>query len=322
MSKKTAVWLIVAAFLIVIGGIVFTGVMTMLHWDFKALSTTRYETNEYTFTDSFQNVSVNTSVANVVFVPSDTDIASVVCREQRHLNHTVTVTDGTLCVALNDTRKWYEYLSFFNFETSKITVALPAGAYRDLSVHTSTGNVSVPADFTFEQLDITGSTGNVHCNASCTGAMSVSLSTGHITCNNVTAGEALLDVTTGNITVNGFSCQGSMRANVRTGKANLNDVTCGSLLSDGTTGNLMMKNVLAFDILSVKRSTGNVLFERCDADEIVINTSTGTVKGTLVTDKIIFAESHTGHVEVPRSATGGKCEITTSTGDIRIEITP
>lgn len=293
----------------------------MLHWNFKSLSNTKYETNNYIFAEPIQRISVSTSVCDVVFVPSDGDTASVFCYEQRHLNHTVTATDGTLCVVLNDTRKWYEHLSLFSFETPKITVALPAGTYQNISVHTSTGNVSVPADFTFEQLDITGSTGNVHCDASCTGAMSVSLSTGHITCNNVTAEEVLLDAATGNITVNGLSCQGSMRVNVRTGKANLNDVTCGSLLSDGTTGDLMMKNVLAFDILSVKRSTGKVLFERCDADEIVISTNTGTVKGTLLTDKVIFAESHTGRVEVPRSVTGGKCEITTSTGDICIEIT-
>ena len=47
MSRKTKAWLILAALLIVIGSILFVGVMTVLNWDFTKLSTNRYIEKQY-----------------------------------------------------------------------------------------------------------------------------------------------------------------------------------------------------------------------------------------------------------------------------------
>ena len=60
--------------------------------------------------------------------------------------------------------------------------------------------------------------------------------------------------------------------------------------------------------------------ERCDAAEIMINTDTGDVEGSLLSDKIFAAKSGTGDVEVPETGTGGRCIITTDTGDISITV--
>ena len=60
-------------------------------------------------------------------------------------------------------------------------------------------------------------------------------------------------------------------------------------------------------------------FDACDAAEIYVKTDTGDVTGTLLSDKKFFAESDTGKVSVPKSVTGGRCEISTDTG--RIDIT-
>ena len=72
--------------------------------------------------------------------------------------------------------------------------------------------------------------------------------------------------------------------------------------------------------LWIGRSTGDVRFEECDAAEIFVRTDTGDIKGSLLTDKMFFAEADTGSVRVPKTTSGGRCEITTSTGDIRITI--
>ena len=40
----------------------------------------------------------------------------------------------------------------------------------------------------------------------------------------------------------------------------------------------------------------------------------------LLSPKIFFTETSTGKVQVPRSLSGGECGITTSTGDIKLEI--
>ena len=72
--------------------------------------------------------------------------------------------------------------------------------------------------------------------------------------------------------------------------------------------------------LSVERTTGNVKFSACDAAEISFKTDTGDVNGTLLSDKIFMAQTDTGRVNVPQTITGGRCEITTTTGNIRIQL--
>jgi DUF4097 and DUF4098 domain-containing protein YvlB len=63
-----------------------------------------------------------------------------------------------------------------------------------------------------------------------------------------------------------------------------------------------------------------VKFERCDASELYIELDTGDVTGSLLSDKVFIAQSDTGRVNVPKSVTGGRCEITTDTGDIKITV--
>ena len=72
--------------------------------------------------------------------------------------------------------------------------------------------------------------------------------------------------------------------------------------------------------MHLERSTGDVKFTLCDAGELFVKTTTGNVIGSLCSEKIFMAKASTGKVEVPKSVTGGICEIETSTGDIRITI--
>ena len=81
-----------------------------------------------------------------------------------------------------------------------------------------------------------------------------------------------------------------------------------------------MENVIAEQMITIERSTGDVIFDKCDAFELLIKTDTGNVTGSLLTDKIFIANSDTGHINVPETTTGGKCKITTDTGDIAFTV--
>ena len=72
--------------------------------------------------------------------------------------------------------------------------------------------------------------------------------------------------------------------------------------------------------ITLERTTGDISFDRCDAAELFVNTSTGDVLGTLLTPKIFIAKTTTGKIELPDTTTGGICKITTTTGDIIIDI--
>ena len=77
---------------------------------------------------------------------------------------------------------------------------------------------------------------------------------------------------------------------------------------------------MAAAAFNIKSDTGSVTFNDSDAAEICIITNTGDVNGTLLSEKVFLIETDTGDVNVPKSITGGRCEITTDTGDIDISI--
>ncbi len=318
MSRRTKIWLIVATFLVLSGIIFFGGAMTMLKWDFTKLSSGKNQTNEYALADGFKNISIVTDTADIVFVPTQ-DKSLVVCNEKKNLNHSVSVKDGTLVIEVVDTRKWYEYISI-NFQKTNITVYIPAEQYGTLSVKSSTGDIEIPNDLSFESIDITGGTGHVRCNASTSARTKIKLTTGNISIKDISAGELDLTVTTGDMALSGVKCDGDVKINVSTGEAQLRDASCKNLFSEGTTGDMLMVNVVAKDKLSVERDTGDIEFEACDGGEIYLKTTTGDIEGSLLSEKIFIVSHTTGSVEVPRTLSGGRCEITTNTGDIEIDI--
>lgn len=116
-----------------------------------------------------------------------------------------------------------------------------------------------------------------------------------------------------------MTCNGGITVGVSTGKAALTDIACKSVTSSGSTGDIYLKNVIAAEKLSIERSTGNVKFDRSDAAEIFVKTNTGNVTGSLLTDKVFITQTDTGDVSVPKTVTGGRCEIKTDTGDIKIK---
>lgn len=312
-------WIIIAAVLVIVGAVLFTGVMVSLNWDFSRLGTVKYETNTHTVGEEFQNVNIVTQTAEVVFLPSPDGECRIVCHEDEKQKHTVSTEGETLNIVVSDARKWYEYIGI-SWGMSKITVYLPNTEYGALCVKGSTGDVKLTGNFVFDSVDVASSTGDVELGASVNGAVKIKLSTGDISLSNMTAGELDLSVSTGKITVVSADCQGAVSIGVSTGRTELSDVRCGSLTSTGSTGNITLKNTVADDSINVKRSTGNVYFENSDASEIFISTSTGDVKGSLLSDKVFLAESDTGRIEVPKTIAGGRCEIVTDTGNIILTV--
>ncbi len=321
MSKKTKIWLIIAASLVLVGGVIWGGVMTMFQWDFTKLSTVKYETNGYEINEDYKNISIVTNTADIVFVPSEDSKTSVVCHEQKHMKHSVAVQDGALVIELDDTRKWYEFIGI-NFGTPKITVYIPQGESGALLVKASTGDVEIPKEFKFESIDISESTGNVTSYASASAAIKIKTSTGDIRVENTTAGMLDLSVSTGAITVSNVTCEGDVKIHVSTGKTNMSDIACKSVISSGNTGDISLKNVIAAESFSIQRSTGDVRFDGADAAEIFVETDTGSVTGSLLTEKVFITQTDTGRINVPKTTAGGKCEITTATGDIKIAVSP
>lgn len=319
MRKTVKIWLVIAASLVFVGLIMFAAVMSEYKWDFSKLSTGKYETNTYEISEEFSNLSMNTDTADIIFALSDDGKCRVECYEEEKAKHSVAVQENTLVIKMIDEKSWYDYIGI-NFGSPKITVYLPKAEYTSLFINGSTGDIEIPKNFKFEGVDISLSTGDVNFFVSASKLIKIKASTGNICVENTSAGTLDLSASTGRITVSNVICGGDANINVSTGRTNLNNIECKNLTSSGDTGNISLNNVIAAEKFSIKRNTGDVRFDGSDAAEILVETDTGDVTGTFLSEKTFFVETDTGSVDVPESITGGRCEITTDTGDIELDI--
>lgn len=307
-------WFIIASTLIVFGGLMFTLSSCASGWSFGG----KREQKVNTVTEDFNGIVIESDTADISILPSEDGSCKVVAYDIKKINYTTKVEDGILKIKLDDTRKWFEKI--FNMGSGTLCVYLPESEYASLSISEDTGDIKVSDSFTFGKIDIELSTGDSKIYADVTDALKISGSTGDIKIEDISCGALDVKVSTGDIEVSGITCSGDVSLKVSTGDISLSDISCDNLTTTGDTGNLDMTNVIASEKFTIERSTGDIKFNKCDAAEIYVETNTGNVNGTLLSEKVFISKTSTGNVNVPESITGGKCKITTSTGDIKISI--
>ena len=317
MNRKTRIWLLKAGALMLAGCILFAGVMASPKWEPKKLSADQFETNTHEIGGEFRDISVKTDTADIQFLPSEDGTCRVVCYEEHDALHTVNVEGSTLTIAPAEQRAWHTYASF---GTPKITVYLPQADYDTLLIHSGTGTAEISGDLTFESAQLFLSTGNANFYASASGAVQIETSTGNIRVEHTSAGALALSTATGLVSVTDVTCAENVGVDVATGDAVLTGVSCKNVRSKGSAGSLTLTHVLASEEITVERSTGDVTLTACDAAGLSVQTDTGDVTGSLLTDKVFLTDTAAGTVDVPNSTTGGPCEIRTATGDIQFRI--
>lgn len=327
MKKSTICWLIVAAALVLMGGVLFGSAAligsTTASPDFEwaQLSADEYQENTYEFSDDFNRIHINTATANVQLVRTDETSCKVVCKESETVYHTVNVADGTLMIDVIDTREWYHRIGFFFMERS-VTVYLPEREYQALTVETDTGNVAIPSGLTFDSLQIAADTGNVQSSASVNETLQIRTQTGNVNLSGAEADEIRLTTSTGNIRMESVTCRNQLLMDVSTGNMTMTNITCRSLHGESSTGNMRLTQVLVEETIKLESETGNLRLERCDALDLSMITDTGYVSATLLSPKKFSADSDTGRIILPSDGGEGRCHATTDTGDIRIEVIP
>ncbi len=256
MGRKTKVWLIAATSMILLGSLIFGGVMMALNWDFTKLSTVSYETNTYEINQSYENISIHTKTSDVEIVPSADGKTTVICKEETKLRHRVFVENGTLTIRLEDTTKWYDHIGI-HFGKTKITVAVPEKAYNTVETKLTTGDVSVK-DLTAQQMALDLTTGDMKLSQISCKSLNVKATTGDIILKNVIAEELLkAKGTTGDIKLKQCDA-GELDIKTTTG-----DIT-GTLLSpkqftaSTTTGSVKVPQSGAGGPCKLKATTGDI----------------------------------------------------------------
>ena len=319
MSGHIKFVLIIAAVLVAIGLAIFVVTMSINKWNFAKLSTTKYESISYEIKENFADIRFKIDSAHVTIEPTIDGVCKLAGLKAENVQYNVVVQDGVLDIQSVDKRLWYEYIGF-SFGYSELTLYIPEENYASLMIEVGSGDVDVSEQFHFDRIHISSGTGDVTCCASVTGSIDIKANTGSVRLNKLSAGSINLKVSTGDVVVKELNCDQDVQIEVSTGKVNLYDVECMNFTSSGSTGNIKLQQVIATGKITVQRSSGDVRFDSCDAAELYVKVTTGSVKGTLLTEKIFQTKTTTGSVRVPQSLTGGKCEIITSTGDVAITI--
>ena len=283
----------------------------------------------------------------------------VVIYEQEGQPHTVRVEDGTLLITRRNEKKWYDHISLFSFSSPKITVYLPEMTYGSLYVSSDTGDVETHGSLTFGNVDIHTDTGDIALKSQITGILtakadtgkidvwgvnsdSVTLSadtgdislynaqikgdvtvttdTGHQTISSLQCRNLTLKCTTGGLTCESVQIDEALQFKSTSGRVSLSKIRCGTVNGKASTGDINCSDLMATGELRMETSTGDITLAASDAATLNIKTDTGDVKGTLLTEKIFYTETDTGKIKVPKSTTGGICEVITDTGSITFEI--
>lgn len=302
MRTSEKIMLIVAVVLIALGVVIFITAMSWSDWNFQNLSTESYETNTYSVKGEFRNISIDTKTTDIQIRSSDDGACKIVCFASEKEKYNVSVENDVLTICVIYQKNWYDYIEFMG-KTHKITLYLPNDQYGDLVIRESTGDIVISDEIAFEKVDI-------------------SLNTGDVFLENVAAEAVALSLSTGDVMLRNMECSGNIKIVSTSGDVSAVNVICGNFTAQGSTGDLYMKNVIAKEALFIKNSTGDVDFDACDAGKVSIQTTTGDVEGSFLSGKSFEVHSDTGDVEIPRDSTGELCRITTTTGDIEIDIRP
>lgn len=319
MSRFKKSWLITAVLLVVIGLFLFIGSFAALDFDFGNLGTQKYEEKTYEVSGDFDKISIRITTSKPLLVPYDGKECKVECLKEEKTEYTVAVKDRTLVIDTVDHARWYDRIGF-SFDRSAMTVYLPQSTYDSLTVDTATGDVELTGDIAFGDLKITAATANILCHAPVSGVMDIRTKTGNMEIRQSLTREMNLATGTGIVRVNSAAVEKSVTVDSSTGKIQLTDVTCGNLTVESNTGHILLERVTVREHLQAHNSTGHVKLDRSDAGTLFIRTSTGDITGTLRSPKIFVTKTSTGDVDVPSGGEGGRCELTTSTGDIEISI--
>lgn len=173
------------------------------------------------------------------------------------------------------------YEQLFSFGSMSAEIYLPQNRYVVLNIETDTGNVHMPGAFLFSIADIETDTGDIDWQADLSGNLSISVDTGDIL---------------------------------------LLGLNAGTLELDSSTGNIQIVNTVVLQDMEIETDTGNVTFDKADAERVHVETDTGDVTGTFLTEKLFRAETDTGRVDIPWDTRGGDCIVITDTGDIKLSI--
>ena len=233
--------------------------------------------------------------------------------------HTVKLADGVLTIEQEDTRKWYEHLwDFFTPELS-VTLYMPAQAYDSLSVLSTSGDINVAPEYTFSNVDLKVTSGDITMAALTTGALSVKTTSGDIAVSGNVGGGLKIECTSGDIGITG-GVNGKLEVFNTSGDIAIRNATPTSVTVSNTSGDMYLQNVVSRENFEIKNTSGDIELDHCDAASFELETLSGDIRASILSGKVFDCHTTSGSVNVPANGEGGTFKARGTSGDIRVTI--
>lgn len=276
MKKRTIIALIVAAALILSGGMIL-----LLGLSFAGDASyveAGMVSQEATLTDSFDSVAINTRDCDVKFVPynGDVDAQVTVTGMSDSVSHSILVEDGTLKIDMIDERKWTDHINIGWTESMEMTVYLPAAEYESLQVRTDTGDIVLTQEPFFREVMLRSDTGDISCVGVSGDALDCMTRTGDISVQNSAPNILKLQSSTGDFKVRVVAGD-EIHMKTNTGEVDAENVNVQMFTCSTNTGDVKLEKVLAEDYLQVFTDTGDICSTNSDAPKVNIETDTGDI---------------------------------------------
>lgn len=289
----------------------------------------------YDIEGDFNKIECDLDITDLSIYLSNDGVNRAVCLEKENITFDIKVEDQKLKIVEDNQSKWWE---FSYYSHTDIMLFLTKETYESLSIDTDTGDIDVSDAFTFENVNINGSTGEVIFGGKVEEKLTINLSTGEASLFKVQTKDLEIKITTGKISILESLISNNANLSYSTGNVYIKDSEVnGDFTVIGKTGDIFVENMnsknvniklstgecelidfIASGDMKVESSTGSIKLDGCDAANLEIKTSTGNINGTLLTSKIFNAVSDTGKVSVPETYSGGICKLTSDTGNISI----
>lgn len=342
-SKKLCILVatacVVAGLAIMAVGFVFT----LLGFGARGQTGTQAELVTTPVKENFSSIEIQTLDSDIRFVPSDDGRCQVKYTDRASASCSVSVENGTLRIVEKDTTPWYQHITFSWWGDTVnygITVCLPSDSYDRLTLEGASSDVTISKGFRFQEAELNTASGEISftgtvlhnlqvktvsgdqelSGVSC-GALKVSTTSGRLRLSEIEAESLNLSSTSGDVTLTGGAIEGALQLGTVSGEIELRNVTADSAGLSSTSGDMDLENVALTDQLSIETTSGEIDLEDCDAGGCWIKTTSGDVEGTLLSPMQFVTHTTSGDVDTPACPGADRiCEITTTSGDIQMEI--
>ena len=146
MKKK----LLLAALLIVAGGLIVFSVLFAIDFDFSKLDSQKYERELFEVVGEFDRVSIDLSDLDLRILPAaEGEGCTLLLPKSKTQECKAFLMDGKLCVQELDGRAWFEKLVQFNFtdgEESTVELRLSPAEYSRLDASIRSGDITLEGE--------------------------------------------------------------------------------------------------------------------------------------------------------------------------------